>query len=342
MKIAIHHRKKGFSGKWIEYCKKNNIDYKIVNCFDTDIIDQLKYCDGLMWHWPHTDLKAKLFARQLTYSLEKKGIKVFPDSKTCWHYDDKVGQKYLLEAVDSPLVPSYVFYDKQKALEWAGTTEFPKVFKTRNGAGSQNVRLIKNKREALRIIEKAFGKGIRSYDKYGMVKESFWKFQRDKTFESIGRIAKYLLKLPLSARFQPEHTVEKGYLYFQDFIPQNKFDIRVVVIGDRAFAIKRFVREGGFKASGSGNFSYAKNEIPEETIELGFQINSKLNAQSIAYDFIYDPKNEKYVVVEISYAYSVKAYYDCPGYWDVELTWHEGEFYPEYFMIEDFIKELNI
>ena len=26
------------------------------------------------------------------------GIKVFPDSNTAWHFDDKVGQKYLLEA----------------------------------------------------------------------------------------------------------------------------------------------------------------------------------------------------------------------------------------------------
>ena len=33
----------------------------------------------------------------MTYALEHKGIKVFPDSKTCWHFDDKVGQKYLFE-----------------------------------------------------------------------------------------------------------------------------------------------------------------------------------------------------------------------------------------------------
>ncbi len=25
-----------YSDKWIEYCKKNNIDYKLVNCYDTD------------------------------------------------------------------------------------------------------------------------------------------------------------------------------------------------------------------------------------------------------------------------------------------------------------------
>lgn len=37
MKIAIHHRPDSFSERWIEYCKKENIDYKIVNAYDNDI-----------------------------------------------------------------------------------------------------------------------------------------------------------------------------------------------------------------------------------------------------------------------------------------------------------------
>ena len=84
-------------------------------------------CDALMWNWDHTNPKDVLFARQLTYSLETMGKKVFPDSRTCWHFDDKVGQKYLLEAVGAPLVPSYVFYDKDEAIAWTERTEFPKV-----------------------------------------------------------------------------------------------------------------------------------------------------------------------------------------------------------------------
>ncbi len=270
------------------------------------------------------------------------GIKVFPNSDTCWHYDDKVGQKYLLEAVNAPLVPSYVFYKKKEALEWVSKTELPKVFKTRNGAGSQNVCLINDKREARKIVDKAFGSGIPSYDKYGMLKESIWKFKRDQTLKSVGRIAKYLLKLPLPSRFQPEHTIEKGYVYFQDFMPDNEFDIRVIVIGNRAFAIKRFVRESDFRASGSGEFSYSPEEIPKRTIELAFNINSKLNTQSIAFDFIYDAKSDDFVIVEISYAYSVQAYYECPGYWDRDLNWYEGKFKPEHLMVEDLIEEIDV
>lgn len=68
MKIAIHQRENSYSDKWIEYCKANNIDYKIVDCYDTNIIDQLSNCEGLIWHWDINNYKTALFAKQLTLS----------------------------------------------------------------------------------------------------------------------------------------------------------------------------------------------------------------------------------------------------------------------------------
>jgi hypothetical protein len=98
MKIAIHDHTGSFSDRWIRYCEENQVPYKPVNCYDSDIVTQLDDCKGLMWHWNQNDYKATLCARQLTISLHKKGIKVFPDINTAWHPDDKVGRKYLLEA----------------------------------------------------------------------------------------------------------------------------------------------------------------------------------------------------------------------------------------------------
>jgi hypothetical protein len=36
-----------------------------------------------------------------------------------------------------------------------------------------------------------------------------------------------------------------------------------------------------------------------------------------------------------------RAYDDCPGYWDSNLNWHDEPVNPQYFMIEDFIKEIE-
>lgn len=73
----------------------------------------------------------------------------------------------------------------------------------------------------------------------------------------------------------------------QDFIPNNDHDIRVIVIGDKAFAIKRMVRKNDFRASGSGNILYDKLQFNVESFRLAFEINNKLHSQCTAMDFIY-------------------------------------------------------
>src|SRR5690554_2455915 len=99
MKIAIHHRKNSFSERWITYCEENKIEYKIVNCYHNDIIKQIQDCDALMWHHSHRNYMDALFAKQLLFAVAKKGMTVFPNYNTNWHFDDKVGQKYLLESL---------------------------------------------------------------------------------------------------------------------------------------------------------------------------------------------------------------------------------------------------
>lgn len=132
MKIAIHKRDGSFSDGWISYCEKNNIDYKIVNAFDSDIVEQVKDCDAFMWHHRHADSDA-LFSKQLLYSLEIAGKKVFPNFNTTWHFDDKVGQKYLLESIGVPLVPSHAFYTKTEAKSYINKCNYPTIFKLRGG-----------------------------------------------------------------------------------------------------------------------------------------------------------------------------------------------------------------
>ena len=96
------------------------------------------------------------------------------------------------------------------------------------------------------------------------------------------------------------------------------FDIRVIVIGDRAFALKRMVRKGDFRASGSGEMKFEKEEFDERCIEISFKTSKKLNAQCLAYDFVFDSQNNP-LIVEISYGFSIEAYDACPGYWDNKL-----------------------
>jgi hypothetical protein len=335
MKIAIHSSPNSFSDRWIAYCKIKRIEYKLVNCYANDIINQIADCNALMWHYHHGDYKDALFAKQLLYSVEFSGKKVFPDSKTSWHYNDKVGQKYLLEVIKAPLVPTYVFYTKTEAMKWIDETTFPKVFKLRGGAGSQNVKLVKSSTQARRLVNRAFGRGFTQFDRIGYLKERI-RLYRDLDDHIIG-ILKGVGRLFIPTKFAKMHAKEKGYILFQEFIPNNQYDIRVIVIDNKAFAIKRMVRKNDFRASGSGNIFYEKEHIPIDTVKLSFQITEKLHSQCIAFDYIFD-KIGNPLIVEVSYAFTVRAYDTCKGYWDRELNFHEGTFVPQNWMVDSVIR----
>jgi len=340
MKIAIHHTPGSFSDRWIKYCIEKKISYKLVNCYKSDIINQLNDCEGLMWNWDLTDYKADLFARQLTISLERKEVKVFPDINTSWHYDDKLGQKYLFEAIKAPFVNSYVFFSKKEAIEWISNVTFPKVFKLRGGAGSSNVRLIKNKNSAIRIVKKAFGRGFPLYTKRLDLKQRIWVLRRDKDLKAVISLIKGFVKLILPKGNMALLPRQKGYVYFQEFIPNNEFDDRVVIIGDRALAIRRYNRKNDFRASGSGIIKHDPKLFNINIIKIAFDVSKNIDSQSTAFDFIYDSKGNP-LIVEISYAFAVGAAYDtCPGYWDNHLNWHEDNVNPQIYIIEDFINSI--
>ena len=54
-------------------------------------------------------------------------------------------------------------------------------------------------------------------------------------------------------------------------------------------------------------------------------------------DFIF--QNQKPLLVEISFGFSVHAYDKCKGYWDDKMVFYEGSFNPQEWMIEDLIKD---
>lgn len=331
MKIAIHNRPGSFSDRWIKYCEENDIPYKIVNAYDPDIVHQVDDCTAFMWHHTHCDYRDKLFAKQLIYSLEAMGLKVFPDFHTTWHFDDKVGQKYLLEAIGAPLVPSYVFYDKKEAIEWVNQTTFPKVFKLRGGAGSANVQLVPTKKDAIRLVNRAFGKGFPQFNRRGNLKERIRKYKEGK--DTLWGVCKGIGRLFIPTELAKMVGPEKGYVYFQDFIPNNTFDIRIIIVANKAFAIKRLTRKNDFRASGSGMIIYNKEEIDEQCVKIAFIVNEKIKSQSIAFDFVFDADNNP-MIVEISYGFIKEVYDPCEGFWNKDLNWHEGPFDPYGWMVE--------
>ncbi len=336
MRIAIHSHPGSFSDRWIEYCNYKGIDYKIVNAYDSNIVEQLKDCDGFMWHHSHSDYRDVLFAKQLIYSLETKGIRCFPDYHTTWHFDDKVGQKYLLESIMAPLVPSYVFYTKKDALNWISKTTFPKVFKLRCGAGAANVILARTDRNARCFVNRAFGRGFSQFDRMGYLKERYRKWREGK--DSFLGVLKGFGRLFVITDYAKMHCREKGYAYFQDFIPNNTTDFRVKVVMGNCWAFQRSVRNNDFRASGSGSLLFDNSQIPQEVVSCAQRIAHELQLQSVAFDFIYDKINKNYLIVEMSYGFGFDEREMENGFWDSNGNLHKEKFNPFGWMVDSLLQ----
>jgi hypothetical protein len=157
------------------------------------------------------------------------------------------------------------------------------------------------------------------------------KFHDFKTFaRKIGGPLYYRLKGQEPDRW----TREKGYALFQKFLPGNKFDTRITTIGGRAFGYRRFVRKNDFRASGSGQFDPDPGQVDPRCVRIALEISGKLKFQTMTYDFLFDENNEPHFC-EISYTYTDWMVHACPGFWDTEMNWHPGHYWPQYFHLMD-------
>lgn len=338
--IAIHHRPSSYSDRWIEYCQEHSIEFKLVDGYADDIIRQLSGCAAFMWHFRHDSPSDMLIARSVLRAAEALGLKVFPDERTSWHFDNKVAQKYLLEAVGTDGVPSYVFSTKEAAQRWVNEAEFPKVFKLSSGAGSYNVRLVHSRSHAAKLVKKAFGGGFPPFPRWQPFRERVWQLRRDRSGRALVNVLRGLYRAVWPNRTMAKLPRHFDYVYFQDFIPNNDSDVRVMVVGERVCAAKRSVRDGDFRASGSGKVIYQKDLIPKDCLALGLELSKKIKAQALAIDFVFDQTRP--LVVEISFGSPPAFYFPCPGYWDSNMQWVEGAFRVEDFMIQDLLQDINL
>ena len=316
--------------------KYNNINFIELHIDDKDFWDKVKSLDLFLFRWAHVDDDHQLASTILPVIENYLLINCFPDLNTCWHYDNKISQYYLLKSLGFPVIESYIFWKKEHALEWAEKADYPVVFKLKKGAGSSNVILIKNRFDAEKIILKMFSNGMPA---------SGIKFKGKVKYKNLEDFLRHKADQYFLKKFKDiQHEtwqISRNYVLFQKFLPDNIYDIRVTTIGNRAFAFRRMVRKNDFRASGSGKIDYNEDNIDKCFIKLSLEISKALKFQSMAYDFLYNENNQP-EICEISYTYVDLAIYKCSGYWDENLNWHPGHFWPQFLHLKDALNIKNL
>ena len=129
-------------------------------------------------------------------------------------------------------------------------------------------------------------------------------------------------------------------MLFQEFIEGNAFDTRVVIQGDLAWASRRMVRKGDFRASGSGVSDLSAKAINPAALELTWRLADGIGVRSLVTDVM--QRGDEPVMGEFSYTMAAHVVRIWEGHWrrgpdgivwvDEPLDWPRAAF-------DDFITE---
>ena len=168
MRIAItpdfvrqrNGEEQSFSARWTELAAERGIDVCGVNVGAPDLFQRLRSCDALMWRFGFDPLSLQLAKRLLPAIEHGLSIPVFPSWASCWHFEDKIAQSYLLAAADLPTPKTWLFWNARAAYDFCASATYPLVAKLDSGIQSNNVRLIRDKAQARELVRSMFGGGL--------------------------------------------------------------------------------------------------------------------------------------------------------------------------------------
>lgn len=317
----------------------NDIPFIDLDSSELDFWKNLESVTHFIYKWSHSHGDHQIASAIIPVIQNHLKIKCFPSWETSWHYDDKIKQYYELKALGFPVVVSYIFYHKSKAIKFIENSDFPLVHKLKNGAGAMNVTLVKSKKDALEIINKSFGKGFSQNSVSPLSLARTLNFSPKKLFRHYAISIRNKFLTPERINFWNAH---KNYVYFQKFLSNNEYDTRVTTAGLRVHAFRRFNRKNDFRASGGNKWDICPDNIDKRFLKIALEVSKKFGFQAMAYDFIYDENNLPRII-EMSCTYGGAGYPDfMNGYWDENLNRIEGRFWPQYFELVDLLSNMHL
>jgi hypothetical protein len=356
-----------FSDRWIPRLEAMGHEVRLMTVSDPDFVERVSACDGFLWWFPPLP-RARDVGKKILPALDQaRRVFVHPDTRSCWHFDDKVAQTYLLKASQVPTPKTWVFWRYDHAIAFFRDAQYPLVVKLASGVRSQNVALLHDAKEAERVARRMFGKGAETFEPRSFA------LLRVASRPVRNGIRRVLAMPPL-----PLPEVHRNYLLIQEFVAGNDGDTRVNVIGNRAFAFRRPNRPNDFRASGSKMPDLDPSKIALDAIRLAFDASRALRMPILCFDVLRQggssvprgssgsseflgsmrdhseelrgtfPRNSEEptrpVITEISYYFNAPTIGQCPGHWRMngdELEWVEGAMRAEDAVLDDFLARLS-
>ena len=208
----------------------------------------------------------KGYMEDVLYSLQMKGAILIPEWKYMRAHHNKVMMEKLrdieLSSIDTGIHSKY-FGCNEDFFNEVDNISFPCVYKSAAGAGSSAVLLFKDKETAINTLNK-----LNCNHEYTL---------KEKLLLKKGKIKK-----PPYSRFRNKFVI-------QNFIPGLGGDFKVLVFGDKYYALSRTNRDNDFRASGSGRLNF-EPDLPWGIFDFAKSIYDALNVPILSLDVAYDGK----------------------------------------------------
>ena len=249
-----------YYSKFERFLKTNGIPYGYYDIHGSRWLEEAAPYQVIVWR-PMSNPWELEEAREKIYVLETVLKKaVYPSFHDIMLYENKLMQFFVLKQAGLPVIDSLVTCDYEEALRWIRTAHYPIVSKIRAGSSSLGVTLVRSERSARRIIEKVFRAGRATY----------WPFSK-----------------------------QKNYVFFQKFIENSGFDLRIVVAdNDNIFGYYRNAPRGDFRASGYGTLTWGA--LPEEAIRLAVRVRESLGIPNVSVDMLQSNADGQFKIIELS------------------------------------------
>ena len=249
--------------RWTKYCQfleRNALPYDLYNIHSGDWLEKAAQYDAIVGCASSEPYHLEEMRRKYHF-LETYLDKVcYPSLKHAMLYEDKSLEAYLASVFGLPYAKTYISHDKDDAMRTVETMAYPVVYKIVPSSGSLGMELVRTQRRARQIVEQAFSR--------------------------VGRKTHY------------PFLWQKDFVYFQEYVPNDGYDIRVEVIGNKMFGYYRKVLEGDFRASGM-HLGVEKRVIPEEVLRIALRANEIIQSPLLAVDMVHG-LDGKYRIIEFS------------------------------------------
>ncbi len=149
---------------YIAACRELGFSYEVLSLLRSDwmggFLDQ-GFDAFLVWPGSVSTTVKETFDYRLHILERDLGLMIYPTWKECWLSEHKPRLRDWMEAHSIPHPRTWVFHDRESALDFCAGANLPMVVKTATGASASGITVARSSRELVHAVRTAFGRGLR-------------------------------------------------------------------------------------------------------------------------------------------------------------------------------------